>query len=58
MKMSSLDLAMLTLGNYPKLNFFQIQSDRSDSIAENNLDGVIVLHLLVGSFGNRRIFTN
>ena len=58
MKMSSFDLVMLTLGNYPKLNFFQIQSDRSDSIAENYLDGVIALHLLVGSFGNWRIFTN
>jgi hypothetical protein len=58
MKMSNLDLAMLTLGNYPKLNFFQIQNDRSDSIAENNLDGIIALHVLTGCFGNWRIFTN
>lgn len=56
--MSNLDLAMLTLGNYPKLNFFQIQNDRSDSIAENNLDGIIALHVLTGCFGNWRIFTN
>lgn len=49
--MASFDMAMLTLGNYPKLTSLEVSG-----LSYDGLDGVVGLHLVTASFGNWKIF--